>query len=58
VGALRFGDINELIAADQRRETERVLVAAAGGAEAGQDADGIAAWRATGAYVAHLGGVR
>lgn len=57
-GALRFGEINELIAADQRRETERVLAAASGGAESAPDADGIAAWRATGANVAHIGGVR
>ena len=57
-GALRFGEINELIAADQRREADRVLVAASGGTDARQDADGITAWRATGAYVAHPGGVR
>ena len=56
-GALRFGEINELVADDRRREAERVLVAA-GGQEPEPGADGIAAWRATGAYVAHLGGVR
>jgi carbon-monoxide dehydrogenase iron sulfur subunit len=56
-GALRFGEINELVADDRRRETERVLVAI-GGTEPEPDADGIAAWRATGAYVAHPGGVR
>jgi anaerobic carbon-monoxide dehydrogenase iron sulfur subunit len=55
VGALRFGEINELVAADSRREAERVLVAATGQEpEPEPGADGIAAWRATGAYVAHL----
>jgi len=57
VGALRYGDINDLVAAEQRRETAKVLVASAG-TEPEPDADYIAAWRATGAYVAHPGGVR
>jgi anaerobic carbon-monoxide dehydrogenase iron sulfur subunit len=52
-GALRFGDINDFVAEGQRRETATVLEAAPT-----QDADGIAAWRATGAYVANPGGVK
>ena len=57
VGALRYGDINDLVADDQRRESERVLAAAAGD-EAEATGDLVAAWRATGAGVAHPGGVR
>ena len=56
-GALRFGDINELIAADRRRETATVLAAAAA-RNPSRVRTAIAAWRATGADVAHLGGVR
>jgi len=55
-GALRFGDINDFMAEGQRRETATVLAATA--AMSPMDADGVAAWRATGAYVAIPGGVR
>ena len=55
-GALRFAEINDFMAEGQRRETATVLAAAA--AMSPTDADGIVAWRATGAYVATPGGVR
>jgi carbon-monoxide dehydrogenase iron sulfur subunit len=55
-GALRYGDINDLVAEGQRRETATVLAAAETTHET--ELDGIAAWRATGAYVAHPGGSR
>jgi len=55
-GALRFGEINDFMAEGQRRETATVLAATA--AMSPMDADGVAAWRATGAYVATPGGVR
>jgi anaerobic carbon-monoxide dehydrogenase iron sulfur subunit len=56
VGALRYGDINDFVADGQRRQTAAVLAAGAGTAD--PDVDGIAAWRALGANVAHPGGVR
>jgi carbon-monoxide dehydrogenase iron sulfur subunit len=55
-GALRYGDINSFVAEGQRREAATVLAAA--GDSPAVEIDGIAAWRGTGAYVAHPGGPR
>lgn len=61
VGALQFGEINDFVAAGQRRETAAVLAAtsptaAAQGSE--PPPDPLGAWRELGATVGHTGGAR
>lgn len=57
VGALKFGDINDIVAAGQRRETAAVLAATS--AEPMPAApDPLGAWRELGATVGHPGGAR
>ncbi len=64
VGALRFGEINEIVAAGQRRETAAVLAATSPTSAAADttptmpEPDPLGAWRALGATVGHPGGAR
>jgi carbon-monoxide dehydrogenase iron sulfur subunit len=57
VEALRFGEVNEFVAAGQRRETAAVF-AATSAVPTPAVPDSIAAWRALGATVGHPGGAR
>ncbi|MEX2182918.1 MAG: 4Fe-4S dicluster domain-containing protein [Chloroflexota bacterium] len=57
VGALRFGEINEFVAAGQRRETAAVL-AASSAEPPPMEPDPLGAWRELGATVGHAGGAR
>jgi len=57
VEALRFGEVNEFVAAGQRRETAAVF-AATSAVPTPAVPDSIEAWRALGATVGHPGGAR
>lgn len=64
VGALQFGDINDIVAAGQRRETAAVLAATSPTSAAAETApvmpepDPLGTWRDLGAAVGHAGGAR
>ena len=57
VGALQFGDVNQIVAAGQRRETAAVLAATSPEPPAPAP-DPLGAWRMLGATVGHPGGAR
>jgi len=54
VGALVFGDLNELIAAGCARESSAILTSAAAASLAVREPDGVAGWRAWGASATHV----
>lgn len=58
VDALRFGELNELVAAGQRRETAAVLAATMEVVPAPAVPETIGNWRALGATPGHPGGAR
>jgi anaerobic carbon-monoxide dehydrogenase iron sulfur subunit len=58
VGALEFGDLNDLVAAGRQRETAAVLAATTMGEPAQPAPQTIGAWRSLGAIPGHQGGAR
>ncbi|HLO35840.1 MAG TPA: 4Fe-4S dicluster domain-containing protein [Candidatus Deferrimicrobium sp.] len=58
VGALQFGDLNELVAAGRERQAATVLAASAATATAPAVPETIAAWRSLGEFPVQRGGAR